>query len=179
MTPRDNHRQLSLLQRRHATGHRRVHHISAFLSNLGSKRAACNGAHGAHVDEELAGAESCQQSVRPIRDGLYGLGVGDHHQSHVRCRRDRTGRVFPPHATIDQPLCFRTSTIVACYDMPFVEQTAHHLAAHHSESYKSKIRHSTWPPDRKWIPKRVCVATQDCLWVTALVVSGSEPSAVT
>ena len=41
----------------------------------------------------------------------------------------------------DQPLRFRARAVVAGDGMALAEQRAHHLAAHHAQADKSKIRH--------------------------------------
>src|ERR1700691_5577916 len=74
----DHHRELALLKRDDAAGNWSVDHIRALLANFGGESAASFGTHRAHVDVELACAETLQQSVRAVGYSREGSGIGHH-----------------------------------------------------------------------------------------------------
>src|ERR1700722_329041 len=53
----------------------------------------------------------------------------------------------PLHTAVEQPLGLRARAVVSCDGVPLIEQPRDHVAAHHSESHKTKIRHSLKSPD--------------------------------
>src|ERR1700722_1489067 len=53
----------------------------------------------------------------------------------------------PLHTAVEQPLGLRARAVVSCDGVPLIEQPRDHVAAHHSESHKTKIRHSLESPN--------------------------------
>src|SRR6266436_8034260 len=141
LAPSYHHRQFPFLQCDDAPGNRRVHHVAALFPHLGRHLPAVCWANGAHIHQNLARRHSRKHSIGSVHHRAKRYGIGDHRKGNVGCGDHGARRVGPLHPLLDQPLRFRTRTVVARSGVALPEQPVHHFAAHHAKNDKSKIRH--------------------------------------
>src|SRR6202020_2545395 len=107
----------------------------------------------AHVDENLSRGEARQHSVWSFADSSDGGRIGHHGEREIGRAGNCPWRVSPLHPLFNQPLRLGARAVVTGHRMTLAEQTIHHLAAHHSQTDKSKFRH----------PPRTSVLNPNCI----------------
>ena len=90
----------------------------------------------------LPGRKAREQSIGALGDGGERSSIRDHRKGDIRGQSHGFRRIGKLHAPIDQPLRLRACPVVAGNGVPFFEQASNHVAAHHTETDKSKFRHS-------------------------------------